>query len=206
MKKKGEIVFTKYNPYTVVNTKLVDAEGKEIKTDKVYTLCRCGKSKYKPFCDGHHNSNGFTGDREKEPKKGTRDYVGEKITIHDNRYICSHHGACVLEDVFDSDSRPWINPDGSEDIEAVISIIKLCPSGALSYTIGDQKVDEWFKEQVIIVSKDGPYHVRGSVELIDDLESSQILISREHYTLCRCGESKKKPFCDGSHEKTGFKG
>ena len=55
----------------------------------------------------------------------------------------------------------------------------------------------------IQVTKDGPYRVTGSVELaeVDWGEG----VSREPYTLCRCGASRNKPFCDGGHWDAGFK-
>lgn len=77
-KKDGEIVFTKYGPYTVVDTEIVDDEGKKIETPRVISLCRCGESKNKPFCDGSHGTVGFVGDRESEYKDGTRDYIGKR--------------------------------------------------------------------------------------------------------------------------------
>lgn len=206
MEKKGEIVFTKYGPYTVVDTPIYNEEGEIIETPRVYSLCRCGGSEKKPFCDGTHGKIGFIGEKETKGKHGTKAYTGENITIYDNRHICCHHGTCNLENVFDADKRPWINPDGSPDIERIIEIIELCPSGALSYMKDGKHVTAWFDEQKIIVTKDGPLHIQGSVEIKDDQSSEESLISKEHYTLCRCGKSKNKPFCDGTHTEIGFKG
>ena len=56
---------------------------------------------------------------------------------------------------------------------------------------------------MIMVSKDGPYRITGGIELKD--ESMGEGASREHYTLCRCGGSKNKPFCDGTHWYIKFK-
>ena len=61
--------------------------------------------------------------------------------------------------------------------------------------------DEFFSEPEIFVSKDGPLHVRGGIELNDDEKP----VSKNHYTLCRCGASKNKPYCDGAHKEAGFK-
>ncbi len=205
MSKKGEIVFTKYGPYSVVDTHIEDSSGEKLDTPRVISLCRCGESSNKPYCDGTHGEIGFVGEREKEDKNGTNNYVGEKITIHDNRYICCHHGTCNLENVFESEKRPWIDPDGSDNVDEIIRVVKECPSGALAYTRDGEKVDSWNTEQKVIVTKDGPLHVQGGVELKDDQQSERVLVSKEHYTLCRCGKSKKKPFCDGSHIDIGFK-
>ena len=59
--KKSEIVLTKYSPLMAVDTKLVDSEGSPSETPRVYSLCRCGESKFKPLCDGSHEDNGFRG-------------------------------------------------------------------------------------------------------------------------------------------------
>ena len=56
---------------------------------------------------------------------------------------------------------------------------------------------------MITVSKDGPYNIEGAIELIG--VTFQNNASHEHYTLCRCGASNNKPFCDGTHNKIGFK-
>ena len=205
-KDKGEIVFTKYGPYTVVDTDIVDEDGSKIETPRVISLCRCGESENKPFCDGHHGEVGFIGERESEDIRGTIDYVGEKITVHDNRHICCHHGTCNMEGVFLSEADPWIVPDGSDDLDAIIDVVKKCPSGALIYTVDGKYEDSWTEEQKIIVKKDGPLHVEGNVELKDDLESDSNLVTRNHYALCRCGQSKNKPFCDGTHIDIEFKG
>ncbi|MHC4278522.1 MAG: CDGSH iron-sulfur domain-containing protein, partial [Planctomycetota bacterium] len=58
------------------------------------------------------------------------------------------------------------------------------------------------REPVIEVTKDGPYRVVGGIELNDPVDSQPE--SREHYTLCRCGGSKNKPFCCGEHWHIGF--
>ena len=129
-KDKGVIVFTKYGPYTVVDTDIVDEEGRKIETPRVISLCRCGES----------------GDI-----RGTIDYVGEKITVHDNRHICCHHGTCNMEGVFLSEADPWIVPDGSDDLDAIIDVVKKCPSGALIYTVDGKSEDSWTEEQKIIV-------------------------------------------------------
>ncbi len=59
MEKKGEIVFTKYGPYTVVDLEVYGKDGKKIEGPRVFSLCRCGESKNKPFCDGTHHDTGF---------------------------------------------------------------------------------------------------------------------------------------------------
>lgn len=59
-------------------------------------------------------------------------------------------------------------------------------------------------EVKITAVKNGPLRVEGEIELIDT-DGSVIEIKRERVSLCRCGASTEKPFCDGTHSKIGFK-
>jgi 3-phenylpropionate/trans-cinnamate dioxygenase ferredoxin subunit len=56
---------------------------------------------------------------------------------------------------------------------------------------------------LIIVRKNGPYRVHGPVTLQDHL-GNEIPLPGEVFTLCRCGHSSTKPFCDGTHKRIGF--
>lgn len=52
--------------------------------------------------------------------------------------------------------------------------------------------------------KNGPYEVKGAVQLLDG-NRSEFKLTEEPIYLCRCGQSANKPFCDGSHKTSGFK-
>ena len=59
----------------------------------------------------------------------------------------------------------------------------------------------------IVVRKSGPYRVEapeGSVELVDADGNKYDLTGKTAFSLCRCGASVSKPFCDGAHSKIGF--
>lgn len=187
-------------PYLVRNLQnLRNSKGESIPTKPVIALCRCGGSAKKPFCDGTHSKLGFSSQKVSDGTRDKRqDYVGKGITIHDNRSICSHAGFCTdrLASVFRMKTEPWIDPDGAR-IEEIIEAVRRCPSGALSYSIDGVEHRDQDREPMITVSKDGPYLVTGGVELED--ESRAEGASEEHCTLCRCGASKNKPFCDGTH-------
>jgi CDGSH-type Zn-finger protein len=182
-------------------------------------LCRCGASNNKPFCDGTHSTIGFSSENKTTAadndsnrsehliKDKRKDYVGKEITIHDNRRICSHAAECVnnLSSVFKFNSRPWINPDSARAKE-IIDTIRKCPSGALSYSVnGIEHRDPDEREPMVTASKDGPYLITGGIDLIGDNIQWAEGASREHYTLCRCGASNYKPFCDGMHRTVNFK-
>ncbi|GJM16549.1 MAG: hypothetical protein DHS20C13_18760 [Thermodesulfobacteriota bacterium] len=184
---------------------LTNSKGEEVETEKVTALCRCGYSSNKPYCDGTHKKVGFSGKREiDKPINKEREYAGEDIAVYDNRVICSHAAECVknLPNVFRLGERPWITPDNAS-VEEVISVVKKCPSGALSYSVNGTHQRDFEQDPEIIITKNGPYNVTGSIEIKveDELQPP----SKEHYVLCRCGASKNKPYCDGSHADAGFK-
>ncbi len=196
--------FTDFEPKEVDG--LTDCEGKKFSAPKGTALCRCGASEGKPFCDGSHGKIRFSERKETDGHLDTRNnYVGKEITIHDNRGICSHAGYCSdsLPSVFKYQSSPWIDPDGATK-EEIIETINKCPSGALSYSIKDKEYRDQDREPAVEVSKDGPYQVTGDIEIVGHKNRAKE-VSEEHCTLCRCGSSKNKPFCDGTHYDIGFK-
>jgi CDGSH-type Zn-finger protein len=181
------------------------ASGEPCASVRGVALCRCGASKNKPFCDGTHGAIGFKGANTADPAKNRRDsYAGKRITIFDNRAICSHAGHCTdgLKSVFLYGKEPWIDPDGAK-VEDIIAIIRKCPSGALSYAIDDVEAQPPAREPANTVTDNGPYAITGGVGLLGVTFGQGA--SSEHYTLCRCGASKNKPFCDGSHWTVEFR-
>jgi CDGSH-type Zn-finger protein len=184
---------------------IYDSRGEEITSGEKVALCRCGGSDNKPFCDGTHAKIGFSGKKESDSGKDKRhDFVGKRITIHDNRSVCAHPGFCTSElpSVFRMGKKPWIDPDGAEP-EQIIEVIKKCPSGALSYSVDGVEHRDVDREPSITVSENGPYCLVGGIEVVGE-EPRAEQVSREHCTCCRCGVSGNKPFCDGSHERVGF--
>jgi len=180
------------------------ASGEACATVRGVALCRCGASKNKPFCDGTHSTIGFSDRNVADPGKDKRrSYAGKRITVLDNRALCAHAGFCTdeLESVFRQHEEPWIAADGAE-AEEIIATIRKCPSGALSYAIDGVEAEALERPPIVTVTDDGPYAVTGGIELMG-VKFGQGA-STEHYTLCRCGASKNKPFCDGSHWDVGF--
>jgi CDGSH-type Zn-finger protein len=209
---KPKIACLPNGPYYLLNDmtpkvvpNLRDAMGNACSNVAGVALCRCGGSANKPFCDGTHGRNGFSDEKTRDEALDKRtDYAGRQITIHDNRGICAHAGFCTdeLAEVFRMGKEPWIDPDGAS-IEAIIATVKKCPSGALSYTIDGEEYRDQNRPPVVTITKDGPYSITGGIELLGhDVGQGG---STEHFTLCRCGASKNKPFCDGSHWAVGFK-
>jgi CDGSH-type Zn-finger protein/ferredoxin len=188
---------------------LADPAGKAIPNQPYLALCRCGGSKTKPFCDGSHLTNGFRSEKAADRTPDRREsYAGKGVVVHDNRGICAHAGHCTtgLPAVFREDveeGQPWIEPSNAE-AEAIIETVRRCPSGALSHSVESVEHRDQDRPARVVVSADGPYEVEGGVELLGSAFGEGA--SREHYCLCRCGASKNKPFCDGSHWEVGFRG
>ncbi len=181
------------------------ASGEACTTKRGVSLCRCGASNSKPFCDGTHSKIGFTDASTADPAQNVRRrYAGKRITILDNRALCSHAGHCTdgLAAVFRMREEPWIDPDGAA-VERIIATIGKCPSGALGYALDGVEAEPPARAPLVTVTDDGPYAITGGVELAGVTFGDGA--SLEHYTLCRCGASKNKPFCDGSHWDAGFK-
>jgi CDGSH-type Zn-finger protein len=180
-------------------------DGSACLTVRGVALCRCGGSKNKPFCDGTHSTIGFSDRNTAERGRDRRvAYAGRGITILDNRSICSHAGHCTdqLKEVFRMNAEPWIDPDAAA-VDEIIATIRKCPSGALSYALDGVEAQPPARQPMVTVTDDGPYAVTGGIELADVRFGEGA--SREHYTLCRCGGSANKPFCDGTHWHIGFK-
>jgi CDGSH-type Zn-finger protein/uncharacterized membrane protein YozB (DUF420 family) len=201
---RTEIEVRKNGPYRVRGpVRLRDARGADVPADGTIALCRCGNSSKKPFCDGTHSAVGFDGARLMVgPVDAAQAYRGKRITIHDNRAICSHSGVCTdnLSTVFRLGQEPWIDADAA-DPEAVMALVQRCPSGALSYSIDGAPATGEPNECLITAAKNGPYYVSGPVALTADGAQPRF---PERYALCRCGASKNKPFCDGTHWAVGF--
>jgi CDGSH-type Zn-finger protein len=199
-KEKISIEVSRDGPYIVRNlTHLRNSRGVFIESQPIMTLCRCGGSGTKPFCNGTHAKIGFRGDKGPDRLPDKLDtYEGKKLIIHDNRGVCSHAGHCTdnAPMVFRMRQEPWIDPDG-EDAEFAAKVIRMCPSGALSYTKNGTLYKEYPHEPEIFVGHNRSYHVVGNIGLDDpDGNTPETM---DHYTLCRCGKSKNKPFCDGTH-------
>ena len=224
LKEKPKIVPLSSGPYILIDDmqpkvveNLQNSKGEHLSAIRGVSLCRCGASNNKPFCDGAHSKIAFSSDNKEVEdtndghhvvKDKRKNYAGKRITIHDNRKICSHAAECVNNSpsVFKLNARPWINPDAAS-IEEIISTIRKCPSGALSYSIDGIEYRDQIQQvkPMITVFKDGPYLVTGGIELSGEKIQWAEGSSKEHYALCRCGASNNKPFCDGMHRTINFK-
>jgi CDGSH-type Zn-finger protein/uncharacterized Fe-S cluster protein YjdI len=133
------------------------------------------------------------------------EYDGTGIRITYDAARCIHAAECVkgLPAVFDTARRPWIDADGAGPDE-IADVIRRCPTGALRYERRDGGVPETpVAPNEVTVAADGPLFLAGNLELLD--AERRTLTRETRAALCRCGASKNKPWCDGSHTEAGFK-
>ena len=133
-----------------------------------------------------------------------KDYRSEGIIVSFDVGRCIHSKECIhnLPEVFDVEKRPWIQPNNS-DPETVAEVVTRCPTGALQFVRKDGGEEEPVPEEnVIVVAKDGPLYIRGDVVLKE--HDGTNFLEETRVALCRCGESRNKPFCDNSHRNSGF--
>lgn len=133
-----------------------------------------------------------------------RTYESNDITVSYDPRRCIHSAECVrgLRNVFDPDRVPWVDPTRAE-AGAIAEVVERCPTGALHYTRQDGgPTEQPDSENVARVGPHGPLYVRGRIRI--ELPDGDVL-DETRAAFCRCGMSKDKPFCDGSHEEAGFR-
>jgi CDGSH-type Zn-finger protein/uncharacterized Fe-S cluster protein YjdI len=131
-------------------------------------------------------------------------YNGKSATVAWNKKLCIHVGECVRAEgaLFDLERKPWCVPDTSDD-ENILDIVSRCPSGSLSVVFAESgKAETPTAENSITVVYGGPLLVRGDLDIAGAQEESPGLNFRA--SLCRCGMSKNKPYCDNSHKQADF--
>ncbi len=125
---------------------------------------------------------------------------GAKMRIHFDRGLCIHSRGCVLSrpDVFVPNvEREWIHPDTATP-EAVAELAHQCPSGAITYERLDAGPTEAPpRVNLVRIRENGPLAIHGELTIAGHAP-------RLRATLCRCGASSNKPFCDGSHAAANF--
>lgn len=178
----------------------------EFPSKETYTLCRCGKSKNKPFCDGSHSKTDFDGNEvaSKIPYMDRSvELEGTEQILTDVWDLCDHSRFCLRK----GGIRDLMKSDDPEDQKLAIEMAKNCPSGRL--ILWDKKTGKALEpalEKSIGVVGDmqkkceGPLWVRGGIPI--ESADGTVYEVRNRVTLCRCGKSDNKPLCDGSHWMT----
>lgn len=224
MDKEIYVKITKDGPYMVygipkIEQKIIVADehgasikygdGKtfEVKTESV-ALCRCGGSKNAPFCDSTHLTNNFNGKETAgfEPiLEGAENFEGPNLTLADNDNFCAYARFCDVK------GSIWnLVEKGTKEADAqTVKEANLCPSGRLMIFDKEGKPIEHELPQSIAALEDGgigisgPLWIRGKIRV--ESEDGQSYEIRNRQTLCRCGASGRKPFCNGEHSSVEYK-
>jgi CDGSH-type Zn-finger protein len=179
-------------------------EAVPVRTPAEYELCRCGQSSRKPFCDSTHERVPFDGAevaRRDAYDDRAYPYRGGELTMHDDRTLCTQAGYCG--DRFRNVWAMIADAADPEVAERIRHMSSLCPSGRLvTEPDGATERDELPYEPVVAAIADGPLWARGGVQVVAADGTPYEVRNRQ--TLCRCGHSRNKPFCDGSHNDAGF--
>jgi CDGSH-type Zn-finger protein len=183
--------------------------GRSMPASDSYALCRCGQSSTKPFCDGTHARIGFDGTETAsrgvfaDEAKVTN---GPSLVLHDDEPLCAFARFC------DNAGTIWKlirRTDEAEVRTTVLHEASNCPSGRL--VVRDVESGAFLESELppsISLVEDpakncsGPIWLRGSIRVrsADGFEYE----TRNRVTLCRCGASQNKPFCDGTHADVAF--
>jgi CDGSH-type Zn-finger protein len=183
-------------------------EGEPFTTEAEYELCRCGGSKTAPFCDRSCDDGDIDGTEtaSREPYLAQADEEeGPNATLTDAEDLCAFARFCDLG------GAVWnlIQEPDEASTELAIREAKLCPSGRLvAWDRSTRTPFEEYYEPSIGVVQDpaqgvsGPLAVRGGIQVL--ATDGFAYERRNRRTLCRCGHSNNKPFCDGTHAAIDF--
>jgi CDGSH-type Zn-finger protein len=179
-------------------------EQEKIETGERYSLCRCGQSKNKPFCDGSHHEAAdvdFSLTAERSLIEERRQaFHGKGLTLTDDLSLCANAGFCGTRLVNVHKMRQY--SADPEVLERILRMVANCPSGRLETYVNGELVEPEYEPSIAVVP-DGPLWVRGGITI--EAFDGYVYEVRNRVTLCRCGMSKNKPFCDGVHDEVGFK-
>jgi CDGSH-type Zn-finger protein len=218
-----KIVVTPAGPYLVTGLgievqsmePLPGGESWEWRSDRTiaagekFALCRCGASTTKPFCDGTHTTTAWepaeTASRATYAERA-KTIAGPTMTLHDDESLCAYARFC------DNHGKIWTLIEQTDDPTArefVTHEETRCPSGRL--VVVDNATGSTIEpefEPSIVLAEDpakncsGPIWVRGGVPV--ESQDGTPYETRNRVTLCRCGKSSNKPFCDGTHVDVAF--
>ena len=218
-KSEGKVTITKDGPLQVtggvplLSLEIVeDREGvsshwREVKRYppmEEYILCRCGKSKDQPFCDDSHAKIKFDGKLTAghEPyRTGAEEIEGPELDLTDKKKLCTHARFCLRAGGI---KNLTLNSDIIEARDIAIEEAGDCPSGR--FVVYEKKkgtpIEPEFEPSVAVTEnllrrEPGPLWVRGGIPV--EGQDGEMFEIRNRVALCRCGKSRNKPFCDGSH-------
>jgi len=140
-----------------------------------------------------------------DPGDRVHTFAAPGLNVSWSKRRCTHAGVCVmnLPDVFEPGRRPWVDANQAP-VDAIARVIARCPTGALHFARTDGGAPEAVPDtNLVVVRRDGPIHLRGDLEILD--ESGAPWLRDTRVALCRCGRSATRPLCNNAHLVTGFR-
>lgn len=193
--------------HIVVDEKQISTSWKKGKVYKAaeepYHLCRCGRSGKTPYCDGTHEKIEFSGTETADnlPYEKAAEFIpGKVMDLLDQERLCAYARFC------DRAGRIWNIVENGADQAAIDVAVQEswdCPAGRL--TVVDKqgnKIEPELEPEISLIQDavencKGPLWVKGGI-CVEGADGT-LYEQRNRVTLCRCGESVNKPFCDGTH-------
>ncbi|MEA4846126.1 MAG: CDGSH iron-sulfur domain-containing protein, partial [Clostridiaceae bacterium] len=183
-------------------------EGRQLPQAEEYALCRCGKSKNSPFCDGSHIKANFDGTE-----------IASRDSYADRSEFIEGPGLDLMDDGRCAYARFCHQKNGSaweltresdipENRAQAIQAASECPAGRLTAVDKSNSLIEPEYEPCIEILQDpeykvsGPIAVKGGIPI--EASDGDVYEVRNRVALCRCGHSKNKPFCDARHVTLQF--
>ena len=178
-------------------------EGQRYPVQERYALCRCGHSRQQPYCDGTHAGIRFRGTE----TAANTPYM-DQATVYEGPglRLTDAEGYCVGARFCHRDGSAWdLTRDSADPVAKQTAVEESCdcPSGRLvAWEKGRQAIEPDLEPSIGLVEdtqarKMGPIWVRGRIPV--ESAEGEVYEIRNRVTLCRCGRSSNKPFCDGSH-------
>ncbi|MBN2354082.1 MAG: CDGSH iron-sulfur domain-containing protein [Spirochaetales bacterium] len=183
-------------------------QGEDFPHKETYTLCRCGHSRNKPYCDNSHIGSGFDGTEtaSREPYLDQAETIeGPALNLTDANILCASARFC------DRSGGTWNltrRSDNPKFRETAITEAGQCPSGRL--VARDKESGRPIEPELApsigavedpFTECSGPLWVKGGVPV--ESADGTVYEVRHRVTLCRCGRSRNKPFCDSRHLPSG---
>jgi CDGSH-type Zn-finger protein len=178
--------------------------GKKYSLFNKYFLCRCGHTKNYPFCDGNHMKEKFVGKEVTNNKtfyEQVNLYKGTELNLKDVKKLC------VLAQFCNREGGVWqLIKESENPILKSIAIEEAnnCPAGRLILVDNNsgEDIEPFFEPSISLIEyldEDirGAIWVKGKIPIVSSIGFTYE--TRNRVTLCRCGKSTNKPFCDGSH-------
>ena len=182
--------------------------GEALPAGERYDLCRCGRSRNKPFCDKSHDAVHFDGAETADTRPTAERQMiypgGTGIVVKADGWLCMNSGFCGnrLATI-----RQLVEKSDDVNVRSnVVAMVERCPSGSLTYAMapGEPDIEPDLPQQIAVVIEitsdgplDGPLWVTGNIPI--ERADGQPFETRNRVVLCGCGRSMSKPLCDGAH-------